>query len=130
MARLTLVDSSYFIRTLTLKRDPLEELKLYGDHYDFAICGTVWIEVLRGRTEPRLRDRFDAGFSTMIFLQLPPAGWQAAARLAWELDRAGRTIPATDIMIAATAIHYDAALLTFDNHFLNIPGLDLLGPLD
>lgn len=123
MSDLVLVDSSYYIRKVARREDAFEWLDALVDDHDFAICGVVWVEVLRGRSDPALRSRFDARFATMIFLNLTPAAWRRAAALTWQLDRAGTVVPASDIAIAACAIEHGATLLTFDRHFRAIPGL-------
>jgi len=123
MSDLVLVDSSYYIRRLSQREKPFDELDAFGEVHDFAVCGIVWVEVLRGRSDPALRSRFDARFATMIFLNLTSAAWRRAAALAWQLDRTGAVVPVSDVVIAACAIEHGAILLTFDRHFRTIPGL-------
>lgn len=130
MSNLVLVDSNYWIRMIAMRRDPFELITKQSDDFDFAINGVIWAEVVRGRSDPCLRDRFDEFFSTLCFLNLTPAGWQRVARLAWQLDRAGHVIPMTDIAIAATALEHGAAVLTFDLHFQVVPGLTVVDDLD
>jgi predicted nucleic acid-binding protein len=130
MSRLILVDSSFFITRLGDRADPLAELERLRLDYDFAINGIIWAEVLRGRSDPHVRDRFDATFSTLLFLNLTPGAQRSAARLAWELDRRGDVIPLPDILIGATALEHDAAVLTFDRHYQKIPGLVAVSDLE
>ncbi len=120
-----LVDSSYYITLARMREDPLrrlEEHRTYFD-YDFAVCGIVWMEVLRGRSDVHVRERYERFFKTAIFLNLPPGAWERVARLTWELDRKGIVLPVTDLTIAACALEHDVPVLTFDKHFLHIPGL-------
>ncbi len=42
-----------------------------------------------------------------------------------ELKRKGTPIPVNDVWIAANAIEYGAKLITFNEHFLKVPGLRL-----
>jgi len=130
MSRLILVDSSFFITRLGDRADPLAELERLQLEYDFAINGIIWAEVLRGRSDPHVRDRFDATFSTMLFLTLTPGAQRRAARLAWDLDRRGDMIPLPDILIGVTALEHDAAVLTFDRHYRKIPGLVAVSDLE
>jgi predicted nucleic acid-binding protein len=129
MSNLVLVDSSFWIRSFRKRHDPFEVIASRCDDYDFAINGTIWIEVIRGRSDPAKRAQFDEGFSTLQFLDLTPTGWRRAAALAWQLDRAGQVIGLPDLAIAATALEHDAALLTFDLHFRSIPGLVVVDDL-
>lgn len=120
---LVLVDSSYYLRRLTRRLDPFDQIDALADDYEFAVCGTVWMEVLRGRSDPNIRERFDLRFSTMLFLDMTAGAWQRTAALAWDLDRRGVVLPATDLTIAGCAITHDALVLTFDRHFHQIPGV-------
>jgi predicted nucleic acid-binding protein len=130
MGSLVLVDSSYFITRLGQHLDPLALIQGFKLDYDFAINGVIWAEVLRGRSLPQVRDRFDAFFCTMRFLTLTPSGHRRAARLAWDLDRQGKVLPLPDLLIASTALEHGATVLTFDRHFSHIPGLHAVSDLE
>ena len=127
---LVVVDSSYFITLQSRRLDPLGVLAGFAHDYEFAINGIIWGEVLRGRSEPAVRDRFEAAFRVTRLLHLSAAGWQRVAQLAWELDRAGEVLPLTDLAIAVTALEHRAAVLTFDRHFQRIPGLTVVSDLE
>jgi hypothetical protein len=127
---LVLVDSSFYLRMEALRRDPLSLLNDFELDYDFAINGIVWGEVLRGRSDPRVRDRYDRIFALKRMLHLTSAGWQRVARLAWELDRRGEVIPLPDLIIGVTALEHGATVLTFDRHYQKIPGLIVVSDLD
>lgn len=127
---LVLVDSSYFITLQKRHIDPFAVLKTLELDYEFAINGIVWAEVLRGRSDTSLRDRFEAAFQVTRLLHLSPGGWQKVARLAWELDRSGEVLPLPDLIIAATALEHRAVVLTFDRHFQRIPGLVAISDLE
>lgn len=120
---LVLVDSSYYITLHRQNRDPLSELERFEHTYDFAINGVIWAEVVRGRSDPHVRRRYERAFGVAQMLNLTPRGWQRVTDLACELDRRGNVIPLTDLIIAATAIEHRAAVLTFDRHFQHIPGV-------
>lgn len=120
---LVLVDSSYFITLHRQNQDPLAELERFRHDYDFAVNGVIWAEVVRGRSDPHVRRRYERAFGVARMLGLTPGGWRRVADLAWELDRRGDVIPLTDLIIAATAIEHRAAVLTFDRHFQRIPGV-------
>ncbi len=130
MSKLVLVDSSYWIRLVAQHSDPFDELEARGDDFEFAINGIIWAEVIRGRADPAKRARFELGFSTMVFLNLTAGSWQRAAKLAWQLDRAGHVLGLPDLAIATSAMENDAAVLTFDRHFQPIPGLEIVDDLD
>jgi predicted nucleic acid-binding protein len=54
--------------------------------------------------------------------------WKDATDLAWKLDRQGITIPGPDVVIAASALRLDAAVMTSDAHFSRIDGLRVIAP--
>ena len=61
------------------------------------------------------------------FVQVLPIDAPVASRygaIFAQLRRAGTPVPTNDIWIAATAIDRGASLLTFDDHFRHVRGLD------
>ena len=49
--------------------------------------------------------------------------WQRATDLAWTLDRKGKILPVSDLIIACCALHVGARVVSVDPHFREIPGL-------
>lgn len=129
MASLVLPDSSFYITATRAGRDPFLELSAKSDKYEYATCGMVQVEVLRGRRDPHLLRRFRDTFAVMIYIGTVNAIWERTALLAWTLDRQGVIIPATDLLIAACALQADAAVLTYDQHFQQVPGLRVVDHL-
>lgn len=92
-------------------------------------CGLVRVEVLRGVLHPRQKRRVMEFFD--LFPEVPIDGrlWGEAAELAWSLDRRGRVLPLTDVVIASCALRAQAILITSDQHFSSIPDLKTLPAL-
>jgi predicted nucleic acid-binding protein len=130
MASVVLVDSSYFIRHFRERIDPFMELAARSDAWELATCGMVKLEVCRGLRVPGVRHRYEAAFGEMLYAPTNFSTWERAARLAYELDRDGKTLPASDLVIAACALAINAPILTFDRHFQLVPGLRVLDRLD
>ena len=126
---LVLPDSNFYINCARTGLDPFGELAAHADAWDFATCGMVVMEVCRGRRDPAVLQRFREHFAIMTFIATGSSIWERAAQLAWSLDRQGRVIPASDILIAAHAIATNATVLTADAHFREIPGLSILEKL-
>jgi tRNA(fMet)-specific endonuclease VapC len=59
----------------------------------------------------------------VLFTDLVAAQWYA--QIKYGLRRKGRPIPENDIWIAAIALQYDLILVTRDNHFQDIEGLQV-----
>ncbi len=124
-----LVDSSFFIDRLRSGVDPFEELAAHANDWDFATCGVITIEVLRGIRHKGAHERVARLFGSMIYLPTINSIWENATALAGQLDRRGRSMQVTDLIIACSALHADAAVLTFDNDFRAVPHLRVLSQL-
>ena len=129
MANLVLVDSNFFIVRATRGEDPFVELARWSEQYEFATCGVVMLEVLRGRREPATKNKFNQRFGVMVYIPTHNRIWERAAALAWDLDRRGVVLTLPDLVIAAHALEVHAAVLTADRQFSNVPGLTVLDHL-
>ncbi len=129
MARPILPDSNFYINCARRDLDPFLELDRFGEDWEPVTCGMVELEVLRGRSNPRVYQRFKERFALMIHLQSTQAVWEQAIQIAWNLDRRGLVIPAQDVLIATCALAHDAAVLTQDEHFRVVPGLAVFSDL-
>lgn len=129
MANLVLPDSNFYINCARAGLDPFVELGAHADEWEFATCGMVVLEVVRGRSNPTVLRRFRERFAIMSFIPAGNSVWEQAAQLAWSLDRRGIVLPAPDLLIAACALQARAAVLTADAHFAEIPGLRVLAKL-
>jgi predicted nucleic acid-binding protein len=125
MDKRILVDSTIYIHLLRRREDPalalLDELKTL----DLVTCGMVMLEVLRGIPNPHVKKRLDAFMAVMIFVPSNDRLWADATELAWRLDRNGRVLPGSDLLIAACALSAGAEILTLDKHFEAVPDLVL-----
>ena len=129
MAANVLVDSSFFIDRLRAGTDPFEEFAARADADDFLTCGLVITEVLRGVKIKKAHQRLESLFSCMIYVPTLNRVWERVAKLAWELDRAGKGMQITDLIVAACALEVDAVVLTLDSDFERVPGLRVISRL-
>lgn len=74
----------------------------------------------------RLRPFLPSSLSLYLRTKL----WQRASSLAWSLDRLGKVMQVTDLLIAACALEAEAAVLTCDSDFAGVPGWRALRSLD
>lgn len=119
-----MVDSSWYIRQTRMGRDPLQVLAFLAESRDIATCGMITAEVGRGVKYPKHLERYRAAWSVMQFVPSSNQRWEETLQLAWSLDRGGITLPLQDIHIAVCANHIGAVILTYDDHFQQIPGTD------
>lgn len=125
-----LVDSSFLIDCLRRRLDPFEVLAEADEKWEFFTCGAVILEVCRGIRLERAMQRFRRSFAVMSCVPLTNHVRETASDLAWRLDRSGAIMQATDLLIAASALAADAALLTLDSDFRRVPGLRVLDKLE
>jgi len=128
MAIEILVDSNVYIDLLKRRLDPATIIGNWAGNRELVICGMVRLEVLRGLKNPRAYQRISDFMNVMINVPTPVGFWTEASELAWKLDRKGKVIPGTDIIIAASAMSLKAAVLTSDAHFKYVDGLEVIAP--
>jgi len=129
-ASAVLADSSFYIRLLRQKQDPLRTLALAAATTDLAICGIVRCEVARALRQAGVRQKFRACWDVMINVPTDNRLWEAAEQTLWDLDRRGVVLPLTDVVIACCAQRIGAVVLTYDQHFQQIPGVRSTDHLD
>ena len=119
---LILVDSSVWIDYYhpkgpdTIKRK-IQEALAQGS---VATIGLIAVEVLQGAPSPAALATLREDFLGLQWLNLTQAVWLEAARLGSTLRQHGTSIPTTDIVIAASAIHYHARLWHRDDDFTRL----------
>ncbi len=123
-----LIDSNVYIELLNAGLDPVREVSERVSLDDIACCGIVKAEVLRGIKGLKQRARLEDFFSVTQMLPTPASLWDEVWRLAWQLDRQGKTLPLQDIVIACCALRAEASVMTRDKHFRSVPGLRVLTP--
>ena len=115
---MTLVDTSAWIHSLRPDGNPVvrEQVRALLEAGEAAWCDMVKLELwngARGETERRvLREMEEA----LVLLPTDETVWQTAFRLAHAARQAGKTIPATDLLIGACAQTHGAALVHDDQH--------------
>jgi predicted nucleic acid-binding protein len=88
-----------------------------------AFNGIIFVEVVGFAANERKRRALLQSFAAFHRIALSDGDFDLAASLGFELRRHGRTVPATDLIVAACAIRAGAELLHVDNHFDTIAGI-------
>jgi predicted nucleic acid-binding protein len=120
-----LVDSSIYIHLIRGGFDPLAALAERFEATELVSCDVVRCEVLRGVIRPKARAELGSFFDLLIHVTMDHRAWHETEELAWRLDRAGKTLPLTDLIIAVCAFRAGAEVLTRDRHFKMVPALHL-----
>ena len=118
-----LVDSTIYIDWMRRGHSPVVRLAPHLSSGGVVTCGVVRAEVLRGVVHARIRTELEALFDLIPVVDTTGAIWHAVADLAWKLDRKGRVLPVTDLVIAACARSVHAEVVSLDHHFGHIPGI-------
>lgn len=79
--------------------------------------GVVYLELLRGFTQPAGRARIEADFASIPFIEPSRDDYAAAADLSVACRRAGVHLETVDLLIAQVCIANDLTLLTADDDF-------------
>ena len=122
---MVLVDSSVYIHLLRGGFDPVAALAERFEAAELVGCDIVRCEVLRGIVRPKARQDLGTFFDLLVHVTMDRLAWQQTEELAWQLDRSGKILPLTDLIIAVCAFRADAEVLTRDRHFKMVPQLRL-----
>lgn len=118
-----LIDSCIYIDWLRKRTHPDRMLKPWLLSGEILTCGIIRLEVLRGVSDGVLLERMTTLFDVLPEVPLTSRLLHEATALAWDLDRKGRVLPSTDVLIAQCAIQQGATLVSSDEHFRHLPGL-------
>jgi hypothetical protein len=84
------------------------------------VNGLIMAELLRGARDTSDFERLELLLGATTCLTLDRPTWERAARLGFDVRRAGVTVPTVDLAIAASAMEAGVTLLHMDAHFERI----------
>ena len=118
------VDSSAFIEYYRPRGDPKASSAVAEAISEdrVAVNGLIQVEICGYAASEATRDRLVSDFKAFHWLDLSRADFALAQDLGFQLRKNGVTIPATDLIIAASAMNSDATLYHRDRHFDLIAG--------
>lgn len=90
-----------------------------------VLCGVIELELIHGLKDKERREIIPL-LDVLPFLEAERQDWRASGELLAALRSRGKTIPATDGLIATLCLRHKLTLLTLDKHFEGIPNLKLL----
>ena len=91
------------------------------------VCGPVLCELLQGIKSEKEEELLLDALRALPYLEMSEQTWVEAGRLAARLRRAGKTLPFSDIVLAALAREHNLPILTVDRHFAEIPDIMVVG---
>ena len=119
---LILIDSSIWIDYYHPRGAPVLKRRLQAELERGAVAtiGLIAVEVLQGAPTPAALTSLQEDFLGLHWLEVTQGMWLEVARLATRLRHTGTSVPATDTVIAAVALHYRCRLWHHDDDFTRI----------
>jgi len=84
---------------------------------EVAINGIIHVEILAFVSRAADRDRLAEDFRAFHWLEIERDDYDRAAEIGFGLRREGLTVPATDLIVAASAMQVAARLYHVDSHY-------------
>lgn len=113
----------YFKPGSSVLKNTLEKLLLNGRVF---VCGPVLYELAQGIKSAKERSAVMDALKSLDYLEMTDSLWLSAGELSSTLRKAGKTIPFSDILIAAIALENNLSVVTIDKHFRDVKGLDVI----
>lgn len=120
-----LIDSTKYVSWMRAGLNPVSVLAEQLRTRSLVSCGIVRIEVLRGMVKPAAKRQISELFDVIPEIPLDGAIIHDAVETAWQLDRSGRVLPLSDLLIAACAKRAGATVISEDSHFQLVPDLSI-----
>ena len=114
-----LIDSSAWIEYYHPRGHPVvqENVASAIESDEAAVNGIIQVEIVGFVAKEKQRETLLADFGSYHWLEIDRAVFDDATELGATLRGHGITVPATDLIVAATAIRARAALYHVDSHF-------------
>jgi predicted nucleic acid-binding protein len=116
-----LIDSCIYIDWMKQGINPVE--RHAPRQAELISCGMIHLEVIRGVTNPAVKQYLIDYFDLLPQVPLSNGILQSAMELVWNSDRQGIVLPSTDLILAACVLKAGATIITRDHHFSRIPGI-------
>jgi predicted nucleic acid-binding protein len=113
-----LIDSTIWIEFFRGNNDAVNDFILPLVEKDkIYYNGIILSELLIGASNQKEFSFLENNFKGFRYLETDEKMFSKAAQMGFKLRRKGLTIPLSDLMIAAQALHHDLMLATADPHF-------------
>lgn len=126
MSNKIIVDTSIWIEYFKNNPDYTFFIEENLNLENIYMVGPIISELLHGVKNEKEYLMLSGSISAILYADCIFEDWMKAGYTLFNLKKKGITIPLTDALISAIAIRVDAAVLTKDRHFKNIPGIKLL----
>lgn len=121
-----IADTCIWIEFFRTKSELSDRMKDFIASKLVAGTGMIFAELLQGVRLDKEREVIFDIFNTIDYIEITKDIWAEAGILAGKLRSKGLTIPLSDILLACCARKYKYSIFTIDNHFQDIPGINLI----
>jgi tRNA(fMet)-specific endonuclease VapC len=121
-----IVDTSVWIEYFKNSQDYVGYIEENLHLDSIYITGPVITELIQGVRGGKEYLLLSDSINAIPYLECTFQDWIMAGEISFKLRKNGKIIHVTDALIAAVSIRNTAKILTLDNHFKNIPGVELL----
>ena len=112
----------YFKPGSSTLKQTLERLLLDDDVF---VCGPVLYELAQVLKSDKEKSSVMEALNSLEYIETSQDLWMKAGELSSSLRKEGKTLPFSDILIAAMAIENNLSILTVDKHFEEIKGVNI-----
>ena len=126
MSRGVLVDTCIWIEFF--RGDGATSKKVQGLVEKGAVytAGMVLYELFQGVRSEMERSLLEDAFKGIPYIEMNPHTWLNAAMLSKKIRKKGVTLPPSDVLIGQLAIENSLMIMTVDDHFKKIPGVEII----
>jgi len=125
MSRITLDSNAYTHLFKGDKKVEEEVSKAQSVYMSVIVIGELLAAFKGGKYHSKNKEQFER-FLDKVIISIIDVGRETAniyGEVKYYLDKKGKPIPTNDLWIASHAIEAGSVLITYDKHFLKIPGL-------
>ena len=120
-----LADTTIWIEFFRGRSKIADRLEMLLIEHAICTCGVVLFEILQGIKSETEKNKVLNIFIDLPYIEMTKALWVKASELSQSLKKNGINLPLSDIFIATIAIENKLSVFTLDDHFNQIPNLNL-----
>ncbi len=125
MSKGVLVDTCIWIDFFRGSGSAPERVQEHVEKGVACTSGMILYELFQGVRSERERLILKDVFKGISYIEMIPQTWLNAAALSKKITAKGITLPPSDILIGQLAIDHNLSIMTADDHFKKIPGLQI-----
>ncbi|MDN3515864.1 MAG: PIN domain-containing protein [Candidatus Brocadia sp.] len=115
----------YFKPGASALKQTLERLLLNESVF---VCGPILYELVQGLKSDKEKTNIVDAMKSLEYIEMSESLWIKAGEISSTLHKSGKTLPLSDILIAALVIKNNLSIFTTDKHFEEIKDV-LLYPI-